>query len=223
MFFVGHTEEDIKKHLLNHMLDIFNPQHYREFEGDLIPTRVKQIEKQRELETERRKQRQLEYERKMEEQRSQEREMLRKKRQKEQEQPKIVSNDSKIMDLDYENLEFQPDMMEEPKEPKVVEKSSENEQVMIKKQSKDEASEVLQEVKSTVLQTLNEIVQNVLPSQPSKVNKKFDADEFYQRLKVDAKYTLNSSWNDNFAVMSCPAQRFIERFSIQGEFFENYD
>ena len=50
------------------MLDIFNPEHYRNFEGDLIPTRVKQIEKQREMEMERKKQRQLEYERKMEEQ-----------------------------------------------------------------------------------------------------------------------------------------------------------
>ena len=50
------------------MLDIFNPEHYRNFEGDLIPTRVKQIEKQREMEMERKRQRQLEYERKMEEQ-----------------------------------------------------------------------------------------------------------------------------------------------------------
>ena len=62
------------------MLDIFNPEHYREFEGDLIPTRVKQIEKQRETEIERKKQRQMEYERKMEEQRAHEREMLRRKR-----------------------------------------------------------------------------------------------------------------------------------------------
>ena len=156
-------------------------------------------------------------------QRLQEREMLRKKRQKDEEK-KLVNNDSKIMDLDYENLEFKPDMVEEPKEPKVEKPSDPNEEsIMIKKQSKDEASEVLQEVKSTVLQTLNEIVQNVLPSKPSKLSSKFDPDDFYQRLKVEDKYQVNDSWNDNFAVMSCPAQRFIERFSIQGEFFENYD
>ena len=158
-------------------------------------------------------------------QRLQEREMLRKKRQKDEEKKsKLVNNDSKIMDLDYENLEFKPDMVEEPKEPKVEKPSDPNEEsIMIKKQSKDEASEVLQEVKSTVLQTLNEIVQNVLPSKPSKLSSKFDPDDFYQRLKVEDKYQVNDSWNDNFAVMSCPAQRFIERFSIQGEFFENYD
>merc|ERR1712049_34303 len=146
-------------------------------------------------------------------------------REQEEKKSKLVNNDSLLTNLDYENLEFKPDMVEEPKEPSVVEKPSDHneESIMIKKQSKDEASEVLQEVKSTVLQTLNEIVQNVLPSQPAKLSRKFDPDEFYQRLKVDVKYQVNSSWNDNFAVMSCPAQRFIERFSIQGEFFENYD
>ena len=126
------------------------------------------------------------------------------------------------MDLEYDNVELKPEMENEPKEPpKIVEIEPEEESVMIKKQSRDEASEVLQEVKSTVLQTLNEIVQNVLPSQPKP--RKFDAEEFYQRLKLDTKYPLNSSWTEDFAVMSCPAQRFIERFSIQGEFFENYD
>ena len=91
-------------------------------------------------------------------QRLQEREMLRKKRQKDEEKKsKLVNNDSKIMDLDYENLEFKPDMVEEPKEPKVEKPSQNEESILIKKQSKDESSEVLKDVKSTVLQTLNEI------------------------------------------------------------------
>ena len=84
--------------------------------------------------------------------------MLRKKRQKDEEKKsKLVNNDSKIMDLDYENLEFKPDMVEEPKEPKVEKPSQNEESILIKKQSKDESSEVLKDVKSTVLQTLNEI------------------------------------------------------------------
>ena len=91
-------------------------------------------------------------------QRLQEREMLRKKRQKDEEKKsKLINNDSKIMDLDYENLEFKPDMVEEPKEPKVEKPSQNEESILIKKQSKDESSEVLKDVKSTVLQTLNEI------------------------------------------------------------------
>ena len=90
-------------------------------------------------------------------QRLQEREMLRKKRQKDEEKKSLINNDSKIMDLDYENLEFKPDMVEEPKEPKVEKPSQNEESILIKKQSKDESSEVLKDVKSTVLQTLNEI------------------------------------------------------------------
>ena len=73
-------------------------------------------------------------------------------------------------------------------------------------------------MKSSVLQTLNDIVQNYLPIQQDK--KPFDPEEFYLRLKRDTKYPINVSWVEDFAVMSCPAQSFVERFSIQGEFFE---
>ena len=51
------------------MVDIFNPEKFREFEGDLIPTRVKQIQEQRKKENEAKLQRQFDYEKKMSEQR----------------------------------------------------------------------------------------------------------------------------------------------------------
>ena len=66
---LGYTELDIKKHLVTHMVDIFNPEKFREFEGDLIPTRVKQIQEQRKKENEAKLQRQFDYEKKMSEQR----------------------------------------------------------------------------------------------------------------------------------------------------------
>ena len=93
------------------------------------------------------------------------------------------------------------------------------ENILIKKQSKDETVEIFSDMKSSVLQTLNDIVQNYLPIPGDK--KPFDSDEFYQRLKKDMKYPINASWIEDFAVMSCPAQSFVERFSIQGEFFES--
>ena len=31
------------------MVDIFNPEKFREFEGDLIPTRIQQIQEQRKI------------------------------------------------------------------------------------------------------------------------------------------------------------------------------
>ena len=93
------------------------------------------------------------------------------------------------------------------------------ENILIKKQSKDETVEIFTDMKSSVLQTINDIVQTYLPIPGDK--KPFDSDEFYQRLKKDTKYPINASWIEDFAVMSCPAQSFVERFSIQGEFFES--
>ena len=35
-------------------------------------------------------------------------------------------------------------------------------------------------------------------------------------------YSLNPEWYRDHFIMSCPAQSFLERFSLQGEFFESY-
>ena len=126
----GHTEEDIKKHLLTHMLDIFNPEKFEEFQGDLIPNRIRMIKDQKEKFLQQKKQRQLEYEKKMEEQRAKEREYIKKKRAKEQlarelENQKNSSNynnnnsNSKVVDLSYDNVELKPKIDEEPINKKV--------------------------------------------------------------------------------------------------------
>ena len=132
----GHTEEDIKKHLLNHMLDIFNPEKFEEFQGDLIPTRIRMIKNQKAKFLLQKKQRQLEYEKKMEEQRAKEREYLRKKRAKEQMQRELEqknssklnnNNDSKVVDLSYDNVELKPKIDEQPLSKKVNDKTAEEE------------------------------------------------------------------------------------------------
>ena len=102
------------------MVDIFNPEKFREFEGDLIPTRIKQIQDQRKKENEAKLQRQNEYERKMSEQREKEREMLRKKREEPTTEKVEVNNNSKLVDLEYDNVELtEPEMKNEPLEKKV--------------------------------------------------------------------------------------------------------
>ena len=215
----GFTEEDIKKHLLTHMVDIFNPEKFREFEGDLVPTRIKKIQELRTIEAERKKQRQLEYEKKMMEQRSRERENLKKKQSAEL----LKSNaSSEVIDLKYENVELkneQPQMENEPIDNKLVVEESTEPVVMIKKQSKDETTENL-DLGTTMFKTLNDIVQTILPI-PS-AHKEFHVEDFYERLKNDKQYPVNSSWNLDFAVMSCPTPLFTERFSIQGEFWDEY-
>ena len=106
--------------------------------------------------------------------------------------------------------------------------------VLIKKQSKDEATEILttteekQRAADTlaprepidVLEALNSIIKTFVPA---KTSQKFDLDEFRDKVFFDNKYSINKTWYHEHAVMSCPAKHFLERFSVQGEFFEKYD
>jgi hypothetical protein len=106
--------------------------------------------------------------------------------------------------------------------------------VLIKKQSKDEATEILttteekQRAADTlaprepidVLEALNSIIKTFVPT---KTSQKFDLDEFRDKVFFDNKYSINKTWYHEHAVMSCPAKHFLERFSVQGEFFEKYD
>ena len=105
--------------------------------------------------------------------------------------------------------------------------------VLIKKQSKDEATEplatkeeisVAENLVATepmhLLEALNKIVNSFVPL---KTDTKFDLEQFRDRLFLDNLYSMNRSWSSDHTVMACPAKHFLERFSIQGEFFENYD
>ena len=106
--------------------------------------------------------------------------------------------------------------------------------MLIKKQSKDEATEILTTTEEKqraaevpapkepidVLQALNSIIKTFVPA---KTSHKFDLDEFRDKLFFDNQYSINKTWYHDHAVMSCPAKHFLERFSVQGEFFEKYD
>jgi len=50
----------------------------------------------------------------------------------------------------------------------------------------------------------------------------FDLDAFTARVMKKDQYSLNPEWYGDHFIMSCPAQSFLERFSLQGEFFESY-
>ena len=50
--------------------------------------------------------------------------------------------------------------------------------------------------------------------------KTFDLDEFRTTVMSDKRFELNKTWYNDYFIMSCPAKSFIERFSVQGEFFE---
>lgn len=60
---------------------------------------------------------------------------------------------------------------------------------------------------------------------PTEVNqiilneKKFDVQEMLERFRNDSKFARNSTWENNYKILSCRSQPFLQKLSILGEFF----
>lgn len=134
-----------------------------------------------------------------------------------------VPMDSTNMSVDLEAPEFTSDTVTD----KPVDEEPQ-EQVLIKRQSKDETTEPLKVTKKTeinfdpseLLDTISNMIHQIIP--PQKGKRDFTLSDFRRRVSTDTQYAMNSTWSTNYALMSCPAQSFFEKFSIQGEFFEVY-
>lgn len=50
--------------------------------------------------------------------------------------------------------------------------------------------------------------------------KKFDVQQMLERFRNDDSYKRNATWENNYKLLSCKAQPFLQRFSILGEFFK---
>jgi len=72
------------------------------------------------------------------------------------------------------------------------------------------------------LNKFNNLLNQYLGSSNSLVGSsenEFDLDEFRARVMSDKRFELNETWHDDYFIMSCPAKSFLERFSVNGEFF----
>lgn len=49
--------------------------------------------------------------------------------------------------------------------------------------------------------------------------KKFDPQQMLERIRQENKYPRKESWQQNYKLLSCKAQPFLQRISIMGEFF----
>lgn len=47
----------------------------------------------------------------------------------------------------------------------------------------------------------------------------FDPQVLIERLRLEARYRRNASWEQNFGMLSCEAQPFLQRLSMSGEIF----
>lgn len=70
-------------------------------------------------------------------------------------------------------------------------------------------------VNETLQVTLPEIVDQIVLN----TNKKYDPQEMLERFRKEDKFPRNSTWEENFGVMQCKAQPFLQKLSICGEFF----
>ncbi|XP_019872815.1 ER degradation-enhancing alpha-mannosidase-like protein 2 [Aethina tumida] len=70
-------------------------------------------------------------------------------------------------------------------------------------------------VNETLQVTLPEIVDQIVLN----TNKKFDPQEMLERFRKEDRFPRNSTWEQNFGVMQCKAQPFLQKLSICGEFF----
>nr|XP_023022341.1 ER degradation-enhancing alpha-mannosidase-like protein 2 [Leptinotarsa decemlineata] len=52
-----------------------------------------------------------------------------------------------------------------------------------------------------------------------KEGKKFDPQEMLERFRTENKYPRNASWENNYMLLSCKGQSFLQRLSVLGEFF----
>jgi hypothetical protein len=51
--------------------------------------------------------------------------------------------------------------------------------------------------------------------------KQFDPQAMLERLRANKRFDLNATWSTNYELLYCPAQPFLQRISVMGEFFES--
>lgn len=63
---------------------------------------------------------------------------------------------------------------------------------------------------------------NQFLTQTQNMRPKFDPQRMLERLRSDKRYERNTTWENNFQMLSCEAQPFLQKISLGGEFFDNY-
>merc|ERR1712130_954092 len=86
----GLTEKEMKQQISNQMIDIMNPGKIKEFKGDLVPERIKMLEKKRKEEARQKKEREKKIREQLELLRVQAQEAAAEQRRKDEEKRKLI-------------------------------------------------------------------------------------------------------------------------------------
>jgi len=75
--------------------------------------------------------------------------------------------------------------------------------------------EALEKKNNMLVNAINNLMEKFLPLE----TKKFDLQDFSQRLRNSEQWPLEETWYNDYEILSCPAVKFTDRFLIHGEFF----
>jgi len=262
----GLSEDEVKEQLAGQMIDILNPGKVSKWKGDLVPERLKNLEKKREKEAAERKDRERQARERLELLRQQaaaaalevkrqdeeKRRLIRERRENGslEEAIRVETNS----DADFEEEEEEPEFSgkqavgqqggsseESQAGQEMVTMVSRGEVEVVRGESsivedEDEAGEgdkemareggivtpetpvpmaVLEKKNNILVNAINNLMEKFLPIE----TRKFDMQDFSERLRNNDQWPLEETWYSDYEVLSCPAVKFTDRFLIHGEFF----
>ncbi|KAL3267107.1 hypothetical protein HHI36_011247 [Cryptolaemus montrouzieri] len=135
-------------------------------------------------------------------------------KEKHEENLKTVSNVSNIENRESEEIE--EDLLNEitTENSSSYIKLEDNDNISSKINAEIETEETNASQNPVDLNVLN-FVEKIIP----KEKKVFDPVKMLNRFKFENKYPSNTSWENNYKLLSCKAQHFLQKLSIFGEFF----
>merc|ERR1719264_2450668 len=74
---------------------------------------------------------------------------------------------------------------------------------------------VLEKKNNMLVNAINNLMEKFLPLE----TRKFDLQDFSERLRNSNQWPLEDSWYSDYEMLSCPTVKFTDRFLIHGEFF----
>jgi len=276
----GLSEDEVKEQLAGQMIDILNPGKVSKWKGDLVPERLKSLEKKREREAAEKKEKERQAREKLELLRQQaaaaalevkrqdeeKRRLIRERRENGslENAARVETNSAADFEEEDEDVpEFSEKQEGDNQEGGSSEESQpnkemvtmvsrgevemvrgeasvvESEEEMVEDKARQGGSpniqwdneepreggivtpetpvpiEALEKKNNMLVNAVNNLMEKFLPLE----TKKFDLQDFSQRLRNSEQWPLEETWYNDYEILSCPAVKFTDRFLIHGEFF----
>jgi len=247
----GLSEKEVKTRVALEMVDILNPGKIKEFKGDLVPERIKMLEKKRLKDLQEKKEREKQIREKIEALAKEAQKASAEQERKNEEKRKMIQegrefklsnnitqsvpddeeDDEDDDEDDAEDVETKPEFSSQRSSPAVTSEKEKSSEAMLTKLSGGETlttsgivqPEKMVNVFETKVNPLVSAISNIVNQFLPVESQDFDIEKFAAKLQSDkeSKMTLDPSWTTDYFVLTCPALKFTDRFLFYGEFFED--